>query len=117
MRPDQRVVTRLPLTEIWDTRGDLPLQRKRTVGLKQVTDLLRCERVRFVVADCGKVLRWMPPDDGYRFWKEDVKQHLVEPDAAEKGFRPENWPGQYCFVGTEWGEIDGETVVLLEIHH
>lgn len=117
MRTDQRVVTQLPLTELWNAQEILPLERKRVVGLKQVTALLRSGRVSFVLAGCGEPLRWIPTEDCYRYWKEDLKQHLVEPDAAEKGFRPEDWPGQYCFVATEWGEIDGETVVLLEVHH
>jgi hypothetical protein len=117
MRPDQRVVTRLPLTELWDAHGILPMERRRAVGREQVADLLRSGRVRFVLANCGDPLRWIPPDDSYRFWKEEVKSHLVEPDVAERGFRLEEWPGESCFVGTVWGEGDPENVVLLEIHH
>ncbi len=89
MRPDQRVVTRLPLTELWDPHGTLPMERGRTVGREHVTDLLRSGRARFVLANCGDPLRWIPSDDTYRFWKAEVKDHLVEPDAAERGFRLE----------------------------
>jgi hypothetical protein len=117
MRPDQRVVTRLPLTELWDAQGVLRMERGRVVGREQVADLLRNGRVRFVLADCGSPLRWIPPNDSYRFWNEEVKHHLVEPEVAENGFRLEDWPGQYCFVGTEWGEDPQDNVVLLETHH
>jgi hypothetical protein len=117
MRPDQRVVTRLPLTELWDTHGVLQRGRGRAVGREQVTDLLRGGRVRFVLANCGEPLRWIPPDDCYRFWKEEVKSHLAEPGGFERGLRLEDRPGEYFFVGTEWGEDDRDHVVLLEIHH
>jgi hypothetical protein len=117
MRPDQRVVTRLPLTELWDAHGVLQIERRRAVGREQVTDLLRNGRVRFVLANCGEPLKWIPDDDGYRFWDEDVKYHLVEPDALERGLRLEDWPGEFCFVGTEWGKDDRNKIVLLEMHH
>jgi hypothetical protein len=117
MRPDQRVVTRLPLTELWDAHGVLSLARGRSVGREQVADLLRSGRVTFVLANCGDPLTWVPPEDSHRFWKEEVKPHLVEPDVAQSGFRVEDWPGGHCFVGTEWGEGDRGAVVLLETHH
>jgi len=117
MRPNQRVVTRLPLTELWDARGTLRIERRRAVGRERVTELLRNGRVRFVLANCGDPLKWIPPDDNYRFWKEDVKRHLIEPEDVERGLRLEGWPDESVIVGTEWGEGDGYNVILLEIHH
>jgi hypothetical protein len=117
MRADQRVVTSLPLTELWDAHGALRFERGRAVGRERVIDLLRDGRVRFVLANCGHPLRWIRPDDCYRFWKEEVKPHLVEPDAFERGIRLEDWPGEDFFVGTEWGEDGRSSVVLLETHH
>lgn len=101
MRPDQRVVTRLPLTELWDGHGVLRLERRRSVGRDQVADLMRSGRVRFVLANCGDPLKWVPFQDSYRFWKDEVKPHMVEPSVAEDGFRLEDWPGDYCYVATE----------------
>ena len=87
MSPDQQVVTRLPLVELWDARGALPIERRNSVDLEQMTNLLRNGRVRFVVANCGEALKWIPLNDCYRFWKEEVRPQLVEPAAAERGFR------------------------------
>jgi hypothetical protein len=117
MRPDQRVVTRLPLTELWDAHGVLRFEPRRPVGRDQVADLLRSGRVRFVLANCGDPLKWVPSEDSYRFWKKEVKPHIVEPGVAEGGFRLEDWPGDYRYVATEWGEGDQDAVVLLETHH
>ncbi len=117
MRPDQRIVTQLPLTTLWDTSGEIQLDKKRDVGCEEVADLLRQGPVRFLLADCGHPLTWVPAEDGYRFWKEVVKTRLVEPGLANNEFRLEDFPGEYCFVGTEWGGRDQVPVVLLEMHH
>jgi hypothetical protein len=62
-------------------------------------------------------LKWVSAKECHRFWKEDVKPHLVEPEAARRGFRLEEFPGEYCYVGAEWGAGDKGSVVLLEMHH
>ncbi len=113
----QRVVTRLPLTELWDDSGPLPFTRGRPVGRAELADLLRVGPVRFVVADCGSPLRWVPADDRYRFWKDEVKPRLVEADVAEGRFRLEDFPGERCYVATLWGEGEASPVVVLEARH
>jgi hypothetical protein len=117
MQPEQRIVTRLPLTELWDSSGVLLLKRGRALGRNQMAELLRNNRVRFVTADCGLPLKWIPLDDRFRFWREEVKPHLIEPAIAKKGFRLENCPGEYCYVGSEWVADDQEAVILLESYH
>lgn len=119
MRPDRRVVTRLPLSELWDAEGILQVEKRRIVGCEQVVELLRRGGVRFVLANCGNPLKWIAEKETYRYWREEVKPHLVEPAAAENGFRLEDWPGEYCFVASEWsGRGDAtESIVLLETHH
>lgn len=117
MMLDQRVVTQLPLVKLWDANGELQLTRSREVGCEQVAELLGCGPVRFVIANCGDSLKWVSADACYRYWKEVVKPHLVEPNAAVNGFRPERFPDGYCLIGTEWGAGEPESVVLLEMYH
>ena len=116
MRPDQRLVNQLPLTDLWNAIEPLQLARKRIVGSEEIADLLRQGSVRFVLAQCGQRLTWVPADDGYRFWKDEAKPHLVEAGAAEEGFQLEDFPGDYCYVGSEW-EGGPEPVILLEMYH
>lgn len=117
MQPDQRVVVAIPLSESWDDSGDLPLTKMRNVGRGHVTDLLRQGPVRFVVADCGAPLSWIPSDDAFSFWKTEVRPRLVEPDKAVLGFRLKDYPGEFCYVGTEWCGNGASPVILLEKHH
>lgn len=114
MQPNQRIVVQTPLTELWDDSGPIALSRLRTVGRDDVADLLRSGPVRFVIANCGQRLTWVPVTECYRFWKEDVKAHLVEPGVV--GLRLDTFPGGYCYIGTEWGGEQGP-VVLLETNH
>lgn len=116
MQPDQRLVTQLPLTELWNAIETLQLARKRVVGSEDVAELLRRGSVTFVLAESGQRLTWVLADDGYRFWKDEAKPHLVDAGAAEEGFQLEDFPGDYCYIGSEW-EGGPEPVVLLERYH
>jgi hypothetical protein len=117
MRPDQRIVTQLPLSELWDDAGLLPHTRGQLVGRHKIAELLGTRPIQFFVANVGHPLDRVPFEDCYRYWKQDVKARLVEPAAAERGFHPEHFPGGYCFIGTEWGAVGHEPVVLLETFH
>ncbi|MBX9623909.1 MAG: hypothetical protein K2X82_08840 [Gemmataceae bacterium] len=114
--PSQWAVLQLPLDELWDDSGPLPLTRRRAVGRAEIADLLRAGPVRFVVADLASGLTWVPAAGGYRFWKDEVKAHLVEPADAGAGFRLEDDPGGYCYLAAEWSD-GSASVVVLETHH
>jgi hypothetical protein len=83
----------------------------------QIADFLRQGPVTFVVVNCGQPLKWIAPEDCYRFWKDELKPHLVEPDRAEKGFRLEEFSGGFCFLASVWGAEKNEFVVVLETYH
>lgn len=115
MQFDQRVVTLMPLREIWDLDGTLPCRRLRDIGREQIATMLRSGPILFVVANCGHALRWLPIAEAFEFWKAEIKPHIVEPDAAQKGFQLKDFPGEYCYTGSEWsGSVP---IVLLEMHH
>jgi hypothetical protein len=117
MRTEQRIVTQIPLTELWDSSGVLELHRGNAVSSERLIDLLRTGPVQFVLAKGASSLKWIPMSDCYRFWKEEVKPHLVEPLVSENGFRIEDWPDNYCYLGTEWMPRNLHPVVLLETYH
>ena len=110
------MVTRLPLAQLDDAQADTRLVRKRPLGREQVAELLRQGPVRFVIASCGLPLVWVPLEDCYRFWKDEAKSHLVEPDVAETGFRLEDLPGAYAYMAAEWGETTWPVIVLEKAH-
>jgi hypothetical protein len=112
----ERLVTQCPLSEVWDASGRLMEQRQRLLDCEQLRQLLHRGAVRFVVANVGHPLRWVPETEAFAFWKTEVRSHLVnEPDRL---FNVDHYPQGYCYIASEWQSKDEEhLVVVLECHH
>ena len=113
MRPDQRIVTELPLTELWDETGALPGERIRHVDGNLIRGLMGTGQVQFIVADCGAKLNWIPMQERFEFWK------AIRPQVADAG-RPiclERFPNQTAYIASEWRRRSGEWLILLEVNH
>jgi hypothetical protein len=110
-----RLVTRIPLEELWRADGAYVGRRVRTLDSADVAELLRRGEVEFVVADVGKPLQWIAVNDCFSFWKNEVKPHLAGPDMK---LRLDEFPGQYCYRASQWEiALSATPVFLLEKHH
>jgi hypothetical protein len=114
VEPSQRVVTQIPVIELWNEKGPVDAVRGPYLGEADVVRTLQAGDT-FVLADIGASLRWVPAEGRFRFWKSEVKNHLVPREADE--FKLEDFPGQYCYVATGWRLRSGASIVLLEKHH
>jgi hypothetical protein len=116
MSADERVVTAIPLAEIWDAAGPIAARRGPRLGDPDIRILLQGTRlVQFVVADAvGAPLRWVPLAEARAFWRFEVRPRIVLADAVR--FDAESYPGRYCYVATRWTREAPEDVplVLLE---
>ncbi|MBA3241712.1 MAG: hypothetical protein H0T60_10850, partial [Acidobacteria bacterium] len=92
MRFDQRIVSQMPLNELWNEYGIVSAKGLRELNASDIAKLLRAGKVRFVVADVGSQLKWIPLDECYGFWKSEVKKHLADP--AAENYR-ESFPDEY----------------------
>ena len=86
----------------------------RDLNASDIVELLRSGAVRFVVADVGEPYHWVPNDEGYDFWKDEVKVHLAAPESKTL---LEDFPDEYCYFASEWKSLDGETIILLSKAH
>ena len=102
------------LDALWDDQGLLSANRGRALGPKELAELLRAGPIRFVVADVGHDLAWYSETECYDLWKYDVKPHLVAADAHR--WHPEDYPGGYAYVATEWIHGSGPVVLLEKAH-
>src|SRR5580765_3743614 len=110
-----KVVTQLPLKELWRADGFTTTSRARWLAADDITSLLRVGRVQFVVADVGAAPRWIPLSECYDFWKREVEPHLAAP---ESGAYLGDFPNGYCYFTSEWSSQDGTTpIILCERHH
>lgn len=113
MKPDQRIVTRIPLKELWDDNGTVDAKRIRSLDQKEIAEPLRVAEPRFAVADCGVKLRWLDSQQRLDFWKS-VRSHIADPNEP---FYLSNFPDEVAYFASEWRLQNGACVVLLEAHH
>ena len=114
MEPSQRIVTRMPLMELWNERGSVEAERGPQIGGARIEEILQAGG-SFIVADAGQPLQWIPANEGFQFWKSEVKSRLIPVEASS--WFLEDFPGQYCFLATEWRLRSGGSLVVLEKHH
>src|SRR5262245_52101336 len=109
-----RVVTRMPIEQLWTDDGEMPDTRGSQLKREAVRELLRRGPVQFVVADIGERLRWIPPHECYAFWKAEVAAHLAETES----FDLDDFPEGRVYVASEWFGSEGKPpLILLEMHH
>jgi hypothetical protein len=114
MRPGDRIITRLPLKELFDDNGPVEAVRQRELNAHDIRELLQAGPLRFVVANCGAKPTWIAGPERFEFWKSEVLPHLADP---KEGADLESFPGGYCYFASEWRCPDGSPVVLLEMVH
>jgi hypothetical protein len=117
MKPEHRVVLKIPLSELWDITGVLEHERGRILGVADVVELLRSSDLRMAVAEVGRPLTWVAGDELFEFWKNHAKPRIVPPARVTAGFRLEDFPGEHAYVATERKAESQAAVVVLECHH
>ena len=108
-----RIVTQLPLRELWRDDGFSTRARGKVLTHDDVREFLTSGPVQFVLADVGRAPRWIPASECFDFWKGEVKSHLA--DGA--GVSLSEFPGEYCYFASLWEGKLTAPIVLLEKHH
>jgi len=116
MRASERVVITIPMNAIWREDGTPVVERVSCLTGFEIAEFLRSRSiVRFVVADVGKPLLWVPLGTSFDFWKSEAKHNIHNPTT--KMFL-DAFPGSYCFAASLWKDDSAdETIILLEKHH
>jgi len=115
VNPAKRIVTALPLEEVWGADGLLPLHPGEHLDRSAVEVLLRRDPVQFVVASVGATLEWVPLEESRQFWRGDAAERLVGP--RETG-RSDDFTESYFFRAQSWLDDAGTVaLVVLEKNH
>jgi hypothetical protein len=114
MDPRNRVVMGIPLAELWTDEGALRAMRGGPLDREAIRDRLNRGPVRFVVANVGRPLEWVPLGRRFEFWKRDVTVRLADADKTHL----DEFSDGMAYHASEWTDSDDETpIVLLEVAH
>ena len=114
MSSSERIITQLPLTELWTEKGNLTVFRKQNLKIEAIRELLKQESVQFVIANAGDKLKWIPVSNCYELWKNEIKNHIID---NFKCINLDNYPNSFAYLASLWtGETDSP-IILLEKHH
>jgi hypothetical protein len=106
----RRIVTRIPLDELWTRDGILPLTRAGELTCNGVAECVRCGEVGFVCANVGEPLLWITSVPTFDFGKA-VRDQIIDPEATSEN------DGEMRFRASEWSGVEMPTVILLEAVH
>ena len=110
-----KIVTLMPLQELWWPDGYTSKDRKSYLSEEDIKRMLQLGPVQFVVIDVGLAPKWIPVSERFDFWKTEVLCHLAAPDSKPS---LNDFPGSYFYWASEWKSPEGSPpVVVLEMCH
>lgn len=114
MHTSMRVVTALPLTELWNSGGSIDATRQSDLSFEAIRTLIGSGPIRFVVADVGLPLRWVAPEECLAFWKREVAMRIAD---ASSPIELAAFPGEYCYLASQWAAEASPPIVALQRVH
>lgn len=112
MNPADRVVTQLPLTELWDEHGSVPGRRGRWVSRPEIKAALRDRDAELVILDIGHKPYWVRGSARFDWWKNELAAHLIE---TERRYL-EELPDGYGYFAAEWLGAPRRIVLFEKVH-
>jgi hypothetical protein len=108
-------VKTIPLDEVWDASGALPLTGGEHLDRPAIESLIRAGKVRMVVADLGHPLEWVPDGKRRSLWRREVSERLVGPN--QKAFL-DDFNDAYFYRAQAWVDESGTvSTIVFERHH
>lgn len=108
-------MTSIPLEEVWDATGPLPLTGGDHLDRPAIEALLRGRAVQLAVADVGHPLEWVPESKRRSLWRREVSERLVAPN--QKAFL-DDFNDAYFYRAQAWVDEDGSvSTIVFERHH
>ena len=105
------VITKLPLSHLTTSLGDARCVGE--IGSESIRNLLRADTVRFVIADIGSPLHWLPESECFDRWKNEIRPHLAEPGQR---VYLEQFPDEYAYFASQWDDRSSPIILLSKAH-
>ena len=110
----EKIITSMPISEIHDIPTNLIYHKVKHIDSQYIIDLIKKEKVKFVIANVGETLKWIDIENCYKFWKNEVKNHLAN-DLNKIDI--EQFENNYCYIASEFETASNDYLILLEKFH
>lgn len=107
-------MTGIPINCLWTDQEELSETRISYLNKESIKQLLAQGQKTFVVAEVGRKLKWIAPENCYEFWKKEVITHLAD-DYEDNCI--DSFPEGYAFIASEWTGTNNDPIILLEKYH
>jgi hypothetical protein len=114
MDNSNRIVTKIPLSEIWKCDQDIVSNRKHYLNEEEINKILKISKVDFILADVGLHLHWVGTELCFDIWNNEIKNHLAN---YNEHIILENFPDNYAYLASEWTSKSHIPIILLEKIH
>lgn len=94
-----KIVTKLPIEKLWNENNYIDSTREKNLTKNELINIIKKSPLKFVIADIGHKLKWIPLDKCYKFWKLEIKDNLIKIyDKIEL----ESFPSDYAYLASKW---------------
>ncbi len=96
---------------LWDPSGVLYKREVEELTRSEAFDLVRDPDIQVAVSHASRSLRWLPPDQRQRVWRDEVAPNFHD----EPNWKPPiGAPGQLPFHAELWKSGAGRVVLLTD---
>ncbi|MEL6698859.1 MAG: hypothetical protein AAFP89_21620 [Bacteroidota bacterium] len=114
MNPSLKIVTEMPVQQLWHKTPMIGAKRERYLTKNEWAEILQKYPVEFVIANVGDKLDWIPVDTCFEVWKSNIRdQAAYNPNSIEV----ESYPHAFVYVASEWTRQTQTPIILLEKYH
>ena len=99
MDPALRVVTRLPIDELFDAQGSVSAERRRDLALTDVRQLLREGAVGAIVR-LGEAIDWRDGPQLFAWWKAEAAPRFWA--GSQEPMSLDDYDGGRAWSASEW---------------
>ncbi|GGG46790.1 hypothetical protein [Bizionia arctica] len=109
-----KIVSKIPIIELWSAEELIEAKRERYLTKDELTEILKKYPVEFVIASLGENLKWIPVNKCFENWRSKIKDHVTNKNDR---INLEEFPKEFAYIASEWSGNIQTPIILLEKYH
>ena len=114
MMTSSQIVEKIPIDSLWNEDGEeIEYKRAEYLPSEEIKKILKQWPIRFIIARIGHPLKYIPEEECYTLWNQEVRDHMMDPPKGAL-FLPDQLDG-YGYLASKWvGSSEDDWVIVLE---